>query len=556
MATFLALFGGARVSVEQTLRCKRLFNAALALAMLMTVSRPSFAEEPYVQIDHGSLDMDLRTHVGRIDFSGPRLYFQTAVSEFSGVFAPGACNLESPCLPGTTMSLRAVWLGSAISGTATLDGITYPDVGGPNSPSSMSVNFSGSLVLPPLAPSATVSTAFTLTGMFWHPTGAADSLAGRGLAWVSLTPSQSFPGAWHVDRVLYDFASGVRPPWYTTDVGSVGHMGHVAASEGFSPTFFVDGAGADIWGTADAFRFVYQFFTNDGEIVARVVAQDSTHPFAKAGVMLRSSLDPASPHVILDVKPDGGLELMARSAAGHDTVFIGGGQAAPMPWLKLVRSGSEVTGLHSGDGLNWTTIGAIALTSMPTDLIAGLAVTSHEPTRVNHAIFDSVRVSPPTHNLLMFESFEEYGSELGPRPELGPIGWISDHAFRQIPAKGETNQPHSGTRNGACWTPEYLDCGLYQDVIAPVNGWSTLRLYANADRAGGLVGVNVNATLAAYRDVEVRGFRNYGSAYSHVVRRVGRRHDSRVDVLAGCSRLRRDRRCQRDARPHTGRDRG
>ena len=69
MLTFLALFDGARVSVEQPLRCKRLFNAALALAV-MTVS-PSFAEEPTVQIDHGSLDMDLRTHVGRIDFSGP-----------------------------------------------------------------------------------------------------------------------------------------------------------------------------------------------------------------------------------------------------------------------------------------------------------------------------------------------------------------------------------------------------------------------------------------------------------------------------------------------------
>jgi len=38
-------FGGARVSVERTQRGKWLFNAALALAVLMTVS-PSFAEEP------------------------------------------------------------------------------------------------------------------------------------------------------------------------------------------------------------------------------------------------------------------------------------------------------------------------------------------------------------------------------------------------------------------------------------------------------------------------------------------------------------------------------
>jgi hypothetical protein len=259
---------------------------------------------------------------------------------------------------------------------------------------------------------------------------------------------------------------------------------------------------------------VYRPFADNGEIVARVVAQDSTSPLAKAGLMLRSSVDPASPHVILNVMPDGGLELMARFAEGQDTLFIAGGQAAATPWLKLVRSGTEVTGLHSGDGLTWTSIGSVVLESMPSDLIAGLAVTSHEPAVLNHAIFDSVRVSSHAHNLLMFESFEEYGPTLGPLPELGPIGWISDHGFRQTPAKAETNQPHWGTRNGACWTIEYLDCGLYQDVVAPVTGSYTLRLFANADRAGGLVGANVNGTLAAYRDLEVRGFRNYGSPYS------------------------------------------
>ena len=57
---------------------------------------------------------------------------------------------------------------------------------------------------------------------------------------------QSSPGAWHVNQVVPDVTSGLRPPWWTTDVGSVGQMGHAAASEGFSPTFFVDGAGADI----------------------------------------------------------------------------------------------------------------------------------------------------------------------------------------------------------------------------------------------------------------------------------------------------------------------
>jgi hypothetical protein len=86
--------------------------------------------------------------------------------------------------------------------------------------------------------------------------------------------------------------------------------------------------------------------------------------------------------------------------------------------------------------------------------------------------------------------------------------------LRQSPAATETNQPHSGSRNGVCWTPAYLDCGVYQEVIAPVAGSYTLRLFATADRAGGLVGANVNGSLAAYREVDARGFRNYGLAYS------------------------------------------
>jgi hypothetical protein len=62
----------------------------------------------------------------------------------------------------------------------------------------------------------------------------------------------------------------------------------------FLNTFVLDGAGADIRGTADAFRFAFRRVIDDAQIVARVVNQTSTHPFAKAGVMLRVSVDPAS----------------------------------------------------------------------------------------------------------------------------------------------------------------------------------------------------------------------------------------------------------------------
>src|SRR5262249_26803086 len=62
---------------------------------------------------------------------------------------------------------------------------------------------------------------------------------------------------------------GLPIPWLSDDVGAVGATGSASHSAG---TFTVRGSGADIWGTADGFRFVYQPLGGDGEIVARVTA--------------------------------------------------------------------------------------------------------------------------------------------------------------------------------------------------------------------------------------------------------------------------------------------
>jgi len=114
----------------------------------------------------------------------------------------------------------------------------------------------------------------------------------------------------------------------------------------------------------------------------------------------------------------------------------------------------------------------------------------------------------PARNLLVRGDFEDYVP-----PDLGPPGWIAD-LRRQVAAKSETYQPHSGLQNGACWTPDALDCGMFQGVTAPGTGVYTLTYFANADRDGGLVGASVNDKVAASSSVAVRGFRNYGAMYS------------------------------------------
>jgi hypothetical protein len=273
--------------------------------------------------------------------------FRAGVRAGAGVFNPAHCN---PCVPGATLSLFAFWNNGDLPGVATLEGGTYTRFGS-FSDNSMSVTFSGSATLPPLAASATLTVPFSFSGSFWHTAGstALETLSGGGTVTVSLAADPFVPGRWSVRRVFYSLNSTLPDGWVTADVGQVGRAGDAFFSNG---TFVVNGAGADIWGTADAFRFVFQRFDGDAEIVARVDAESFTHSFAKAGLMFRESADASDAHVILDVRPDGNVEFMTRSAANGTTTFLAGGPPYTLPLLlRLGRSGAEVAAAPSSRSL-------------------------------------------------------------------------------------------------------------------------------------------------------------------------------------------------------------
>jgi hypothetical protein len=173
----------------------------------------------------------------------------------------------------------------------------------------------------------------------------------------------------------------VPSPWESTDVGDVGTPGR--ACRGYDGDWFLWGAGSDIWGTEDSFHFMYQPI-RDGRISAPVSSQTGTDPFAKTGVMIRQSLDPASPHVILDVKPDGRIEFMTRSSLGGETTFVAGHDRVGS-WgqsLILVRSRGVVTAEVCAFGNGCEAVGSTPWLSGPA--LIGIAVTSHDPTRLNH----------------------------------------------------------------------------------------------------------------------------------------------------------------------------
>jgi regulation of enolase protein 1 (concanavalin A-like superfamily) len=188
--------------------------------------------------------------------------------------------------------------------------------------------------------------------------------------------------------------STAPPPWFPLDLGNVGLAGSTFVENG---TFTVRGAGADIWGTSDSFRLVRNFMTGDGEVVARVTSEDAANAFAKAGVLIAddsSGFDGSATKVILDVRPNGLIEFMARPSRTAPMAFLAGSASSFPVWLKLVRKGDEFTGLVSGDGKDWQMVGRTTV-SMPRDVAvtAGLAVTSHDTGALNTSTFDHVLVA-------------------------------------------------------------------------------------------------------------------------------------------------------------------
>ena len=159
----------------------------------------------------------------------------------------------------------------------------------------------------------------------------------------------------------------------------------------------MQGAGADIWGTADSFHFMSQPLSGNGEIVARVTSIQNTNIYAKAGVMIRGALTAGSAHVILDVKPGGGVEFMSRNANGGSTVFIAGAAVSAPVWLRLKRDATVVIGSWSTNGTTWTELGRTTI-ALPASVYVGLPVTSHNKAVLNTVTFDNLSVTPEAPN--------------------------------------------------------------------------------------------------------------------------------------------------------------
>ena len=186
-------------------------------------------------------------------------------------------------------------------------------------------------------------------------------------------------------------SSSLPSGWSHGDVGATGATGDATFANG---TFTVSGAGADVWGTADALHYAYRTLAGDGTIVARVTSIQNVNAWTKAGVMIRNSLSPSAAQgfMLVAASATKGVAFQRRLADGGTSVGTPGSMSTAPRWVKLVRTGDTITGYESADGATWTAVGSSTFT-MGTTVLIGLGVSSHVAGTNAAATFDNVTVT-------------------------------------------------------------------------------------------------------------------------------------------------------------------
>ncbi len=236
----------------------------------------------------------------------------------------------------------------------------------------------------------TFTTYRSLDGVTWTQQGSAQTIAMAATVQVGLALTSHNAAA--LCTATFDQVSLLPgAEWSSGDIGAVQQSGFTNYNAG---ELTITASGADIFGTADEFRYVHQPASGDCDITVRVVAVGNTDPWAKAGVMIRESSSANAAYAAVYVTPGNGVSFQCRTSANASAANLGTlpGRLAPS-WLHLIRVGDVFTASTSTDGFNWTLVGSTTFT-LASEASIGVAHTSHNDPELGSADFGDILVNP------------------------------------------------------------------------------------------------------------------------------------------------------------------
>ena len=197
----------------------------------------------------------------------------------------------------------------------------------------------------------------------------------------------------------------------------------------------------------DSFVFVHRPLTGDGSLTVAVTGLTGVlgdpnggpgrttpglTPWAKAGIILKSSLVQGSSYVAVTTTGAHGVRMQDDFVHDRAGESAGPPTGAAPQWLRLVRSGTTVTGYDSVDGVHWARIGTAFLPGGT--LQAGLFVTA--PAAIDDASGNG-------------GSYPAVATGTFGRPVLTG-GWPGDWAYTQVGADaGTSGSPVQGAAEGS-----------------------------------------------------------------------------------------------------------
>lgn len=138
--------------------------------------------------------------------------------------------------------------------------------------------------------------------------------------------------------------------------------------------------GQDIWGTSDGFRYVYREVRGDFSATAALLGVPDTDDWAKAGIMVRRSLQSDAANAMVFGVTRFGPRAQWRAETGGTTEAVGAGQWQDFQpvHLQMVRKGQTVSFFTSGDGTSWSALGDPVRIDLGDGAVyVGLAACSH-----------------------------------------------------------------------------------------------------------------------------------------------------------------------------------
>jgi len=166
-------------------------------------------------------------------------------------------------------------------------------------------------------------------------------------AYINLSSAQQASneksGTIHFDRTTdtYTLVAPMSPPW--------------AILEEFN--FSLPEPSSEMWHVCDDLYFTYKTLNGNGSVSAKIESITPTHYSTQAGLMIRNTLDPASPNASIIVTPLGNIAFQYRTVELGALLTRYAPNKVKLPcWLRLQRKDNRFTAYYSSDGTNWQTI--------------------------------------------------------------------------------------------------------------------------------------------------------------------------------------------------------